>query len=136
MVKIILMILVSLVALQAKSSVGACVPIGKVVILKKSIMSLDLSRDQKDKLLKYEEKLKDQLSSIKDGAYEKKERLSDLFSEKEFLRKKFVDITKKESTVATNALAEYFENMYKVLTSKQKEKLIKKFKRIERKRNN
>jgi hypothetical protein len=135
MVKIILILLVSIVSLQAKSSVDACVPIGKIVILKKSIMSLDLSKDQKDKLLKYEEKLKDELSKIKDGAYDKKERLSDLFSEKEFLRKKFIDIATQENIVLMDAIAEYFENMYKALNSEQREKLIKKFKRIEKKRN-
>lgn len=135
MVKIILILLVSIVSLQAKSSVDACVPIGKIVILKKSIMSLDLSKDQKDKLLKYEEKLKDELTKIKDGAYDKKERLSDLFSEKEFLRKKFIDIATQENIVLMDAIAEYFENMYKALNSEQREKLIKKFKRIEKKRN-
>ena len=135
MVKIILILLVSIVSLQAKSSVDACVPIGKIVILKKSIMSLDLSKDQKDKLLKYEEKLKDELSKIKDGAYDKKERLSDLFSEKEFLRKKFIDIATQENIVLMDAIAEYFENMYKAHNSEQREKLIKKFKRIEKKRN-
>lgn len=135
MVKIILILLVSIVSLQAKSSVDACVPIGKIVILKKSIMSLDLSKDQKDKLLKYEEKLKDELSKIKDGAYDKKERLSDLFSEKEFFRKKFIDIATQENIVLMDAIAEYFENMYKALNSEQREKLIKKFKRIEKKRN-
>lgn len=134
MVKIILIFLISFVGLSAKSSVDACIPIGKIVILKKSIMSLDLSKDQKKKLLKYEEKLKDDLGSLKDGAYEKKERLSDLFSETDFLRSKFIKITKKENTVITNSIAEYFENMYKALNHKQRIKLIKKFKRIERKR--
>ena len=134
MVKIILILFISFVGLYAKSSVGACIPIGKIVVLKKSIMSLDLSKTQKEKLLKYEEKLKDELGSVKDGAYDKKERLSDLFNEDKFLRNKFVVITKKENIVVTNSIAEYFENMYKALTKEQRAKLIKKFKRIERKR--
>lgn len=134
MVKIILILLLSIVGVEAKSSVDACVPIGKIVILKKSIMSLDLSQDQKDKLLKYEEKLKDAFSGIKDGAYEKNERLSDLFGEKVFLKEKFADISKRENTAMTDAISEYFENMYKILSSEQKNQLIKKFKRIEKKR--
>jgi hypothetical protein len=124
-----------IVSLYAKSSVDACIPIGKIVILKKSIMSLDLSKDQKDLLLKYEETLKDKIANIKDSAYDKKERLSDLFSEKEFLRKKFIEITEKENVVLTNIIAEYLENMYKALNQEQRDKLIKKFKRIEKKGN-
>jgi len=135
MVKIILIVLISLVNLQAKSSVDACIPIGKIVILKKSIMSLDLSKDQKEKLVQYEEKLKEELGRIKDGAYDKKERLSDLFDENKFLSEKFVAITKRENIVVTSSISEYFQNMYQVLTKKQRAKLVKKFKRIEKKRN-
>jgi hypothetical protein len=135
MVRIILILMFGIVSLYAKSSVDACIPIGKIVILKKSIMSLDLSKDQKDLLLKYEETLKDKIANIKDSAYDKKERLSDLFSEKEFLRKKFIEITEKENVVLTNIIAEYLENMYKALNQEQRDKLIKKFKRIEKKGN-
>lgn len=120
--------------MQAKSSVGACIPIGKVVILKKSIMSLDLSKEQKEKLLQYEEKLKDELNTIKDNAKHKDERLSSLFNEKSFLKKKFFKITKKENLAVSEAISDYFEKMYTSLTGKQKVKLIKKFKRIERKK--
>ncbi len=136
MVKIMLLVMLGLVSLYAKNSVDACIPIGKIVILKKSIMGLDLSKAQKDELLKYEEELKEKLGDIKDGAYDKKERLSDLFNEKEFLRAKFTDITVKENVIVTNAIAEYFEKMYKTLNQEQKHALLKKFKRIEKKRNN
>ena len=68
MVKFILILFLGFVGLQAKSSVDACIPIGKVVILKKSIMSLELSQEQKAKLLKYEEKLKDSLNDVRDSA--------------------------------------------------------------------
>jgi len=135
MVKIMLIVMLGVMSLYAKNSVDACIPIGKIVVLKKSIMGLDLSKEQKDELLKYEEALKEKLGDIKDGAYEKKERLSDLFSEKEFLRAKFTDITVKENLIVTNAIAEYFEKMYKILNQEQRDSLIKKFKRIEKKRN-
>lgn len=134
MVKLILILLLSVLTMQAKSSVGACIPIGKVVILKKSIMSLDLSKEQKEKLLQYEEKLKDELNTIKDNAKHKDERLSSLFNEKSFLKKKFFKITKKENLAVSEAISDYFEKMYTSLTDKQKVKLIKKFKRIERKK--
>lgn len=136
MVKIlILSLLIGLGSLYAKSSVGACVPIGKIVVLKKAIMSLDLSKEQKEKLVTYEEALKDKLEKIKSNAFSKNERLSNLFSETTFLRKKFVRITTSENEVVTDAIASYFEKMYKVLSKEQRKKLVKRFKRIERKRN-
>ena len=133
--KIIFILLLGFVGLYAKSSVGACIPIGQIVILKKSIMRLDLSKEQKDKLVKYEEKLKDSLSDIKSKAYKKDERLSNLFDNKKFLKSKFLKITRKENNIISNYIAEYFQNMYKTLTPKQRVILIKRFKRMERKRN-
>jgi len=134
MVKMILILILGLVSLQAKSTVGACIPIGKVVVLKKSIMSLDLSKKQKAKLLKYEERLKDTLNEIKESANAKNEKLSALFDEKKFLRKKFQAITQKENRLVTRAIGNYFKNMYETLTPKQRVHLIKRFKRIEKKR--
>jgi len=134
MVKIILVLLLGLVSLQAKSTVGACIPIGKVVVLKKSIMSLDLSKEQKAKLLKYEETLKDALSDVKDSANAKGEKLSSLFDDKTFLRKKFQGITQRENKLVTKIIGDYFKNMYEVLTPDQRVHLIKRFKRIEKKR--
>jgi len=115
--------------------VGACIPIGKVVILKKSIMTLKLSKKQKEKLYAYEEKLKEDLNDIKDSTKRRKEGLSSLFDKEKFLQKKFTTITKRENTAITSAISEYFSKMYQALTKKQREKLIKRFKRIERKRN-
>jgi len=136
MVKIlILSLLIGLGSLYAKSSVGACVPIGKIVVLKKAIMSLDLSKEQKEKLVTYEEVLKDKLAKIKSDAFSKNERLSNLFNDTTFLRKKFVRITTSENEILTDAIASYFEKMYKVLSKEQRKKLVKRFKRIERKRN-
>ena len=136
MVKVlILSLLLGLGSVYAKSSVGACIPIGKIVVLKKAIMSLDLSKEQKEKLVTYEEALKDKLEKIKSNAFSKNERLSNLFNETTFLRKKFVRITTSENEVVTDAIASYFEKMYKVLSKEQRKKLVKRFKRIERKRN-
>lgn len=127
--------MLGLVSLQAKSTVGACIPIGKVVILKKSIMSLDLTKEQKAKLLKYEETLKDALNNVKDNANAKGEKLSNLFDKKAFLREKFQGITERENKLVTKIIGDYFENMYMALTPEQRVHLIKRFKRIEKKRN-
>lgn len=136
MVKVVLLsLLIGLSSLYAKSSVGACVPIGKIVVLKKAIMSLDLNKEQKEKLIVYEEELKDKLEKIKADAFSKNERLSNLFSDTTFLRKKFVRITTSENEILTDAIASYFEKMYEVLSTEQRKVLIKRFKRIERKRN-
>ena len=126
--------LIGFVGLYAKSSVGACIPIGKVVVLKKSIMSLHLSKAQKEKLYKYEETLKDKLNEIRDSANAKDEKLSNMFNEKRFLKEKFALITKKENVIVTKIITEYFENMYNTLDKEQKIKLIKRFKRIEKKK--
>lgn len=128
-----LILIVSL--LDAKSSVGACIPIGKVVTLKKSIMTLKLSKKQKERLYTYEEKLKDDLNDIKDGTKKRKEGLSCLFDKDKFLQNKFTIITTRENVAITSAISEYLTHMYATLTKEQKVKLIKRFKRIERKRN-
>ncbi len=133
MAKFVFILLIGFVSLYSKSSVGACIPIGKVVILKKSIMSLTLTKDQKNKLLQHEEKLKNALNDIRDSANNREEKLSDLFDEKKFLKEKFSLITKKENIAITKIISEYFENMYETLTPEQRVSLIKRFKRIEKK---
>ena len=134
MVKYFLFLILSVALLDAKSSVGACIPIGKVVILKKSIMTLELTKLQKEELYKYEEKLKDDLDNIKERTKSKDEVLSSLFDKNVFLTENFSMITKKENEAITIAISEYFSKMYSILTKEQKEKLVKRFKRIERKR--
>ena len=134
MVKIMFVLLIAMSSLYAKSNSSACIPIGKVVILKKSIMSLSLSKEQKKKLLKYEEKLKEDLRKVREDSKTQGEKLSDLFDKKQFLQKKFTDITQRENQKITAIISEYFSNMYATLTAKQKGKLIKRFKRIERKK--
>jgi Spy/CpxP family protein refolding chaperone len=134
MAKLIFIILIGFVSLYAKTITAACIPVGKVIILKKSIMSLDLSKKQKSKLVAYEERLKEKIDALRNSANYKKGKLSNLFDEKKFLKKKFADITREESATVTKIITEYFENMYKTLTKEQKAKLIKRFKRTERKR--
>ena len=134
MVKYFLFLVLSVLLLNAKSNVGACIPIGKIVILKKSIMTLKLTKTQKQQLYTYEEKLKDTLENIKENTKNKDEVLSGLFAKDKFLEKKFANITQKENRAITAAISEYFSKMYKTLTKKQKTKLIKRLKRIERKR--
>ncbi len=134
MLKLLLISLLLLSTLEAKNSVGTCIPIGKVLILKKSIMTLKLSKKQKEQLYKYEKKLKDDLTRIKEGTKRKDEVLSALFDKKKFLQKKFLRITQRENRAVSAAISEYFTHMYQTLTKEQKEKLIKRFKRIEKKR--
>lgn len=134
MLKLLLIAALSFAFLEAKNSVGTCIPIGKVLILKKSIMTLKLSKKQKEKLYLYEKKLKDNLTSIKEGTKRKDEVLSALFDKEKFLTKKFLQITKRENKAVSAAIAEYFTKMYQTLTKEQKRKLIKRFKRIEKKR--
>ena len=136
MVKLILILALGFVGVQAQSDIGACIPIGKVVILKKSIMTLELSQEQKAKLLSYEEKLKTQLDEVRERSNKTDETLSSMFDENNFLKDKFVLITKKENLIIADIISEYFENMYRALTKEQRVKLIKRFKRIERKRDN
>ena len=119
---------------NAKSSVGACIPIGQVVTLKKSIMNLDLTKSQKKSLLVFEEKLKIDLEEIKEKSKKSHNTLSSLFSKDKFLTKNFALLTAKKNKELTKAISEYFSKMYNLLTAEQKEKLVKRFKRIEKKR--
>ena len=134
MLKYLFIVTLFLSFLDAKNSVTACIPIGTVIILKKSIMTLHLSKKQKQKLYVYEEKLKDDLEKLKESAKNREASLSGFFDKNKFLPKKFEKITKKENKTITAAISEYFTHMYATLTKEQKAKLIKRFKRIERKR--
>ena len=97
-------------------------------------MTLHLSKEQKKKLYKYEAKLKDDLTKIRESTKKKGMCLSGFFNKDKFLPKNFEDVTKKENRAITSAISEYFTHMYATLTQKQKLKLVKRFKRIERKR--
>jgi len=135
MLKLMMLLVLSFSVANAKSSVGACIPIGQVVTLKKSIMNLDLDKNQKKSLVVFEEKLKTDLEEIKEKSKHSHETLSSLFDKNKFLPQKFALLTTKKNDALTKVIGEYFTKMYSVLTKKQKEKLIKRFKRIERKRN-
>ena len=97
-------------------------------------MTLHLSKAQKKKLYKYEAKLKDDLTAIKEHTKKKEVSLSGFFDKEKFLPKKFTKVTSEENEALTSAISEYFTHMYATLTKEQKVKLIKRFKRIERKR--
>ena len=68
MLKGILALLLVTVTLFGNSSSRACLPMGELVVLKKSIMSLELTKEQKQKLAEYEEALKEALLKIKSDA--------------------------------------------------------------------
>ena len=134
MLKGILALLLVTVTLFGNSSSRACLPMGELVVLKKSIMSLELTKEQKQKLAEYEEALKEALLKIKSDALTKEARLSELFDETHFLQKRFIKITTAQNKKITHTVATYFDNMYKTLTKEQKQKLIKRFKRTEKRR--
>jgi len=107
---------------------------GELVVLKKSIMSLELSKEQRQKLADYEETLKSSLLQIKSDALTKEARLSELFDEKAFLKERFIKITTAQNKKITKVIARYFDDMYKTLDTAQRAKLIKRFKRTEKRR--
>jgi len=134
MVKLIVaFLLISSTLLNAKRG-GACIPIRELSVLKKSIIGLKLDKSQKDKLVNYEETLKETISEIKSNASKKDGKLSTMFSDEKFLREKFLDLTAAQNVKITDAIATYFSKMYVMLTKEQKEKLILKFKKIEDKK--
>lgn len=134
MVKTLLAILFLSITLWGNSSTKACLPMGELVVLKKSIMSLDLTKEQRKKLAEYEETLKTSLLQIKSDALTKDARLSELFDKKQFLQSRFIKITTAQNKKITKVVADYFDKMYKTLDKAQKEKLIKRFARTERRR--
>lgn len=134
MVKVILTMLIISAALLGKNGAKACLPMGELVVLKKSIMSLELTKEQKNRLAEYEETLKTSLMDIKNDALNKEARLSELFDEKQFLQQKFIKITTEQNRKITHVVAQYFDRMYKTLNAEQRKKLIKRFKQTEKRR--
>jgi len=126
-------LLIGSTLLSAKRS-GACVPIRELSVLKKSILGLKLNREQKDKLVEYEEILKETIMDIKANAPKKDGKLSGFFDDEKFLKEKFLNFTATENVKITNAIATYFAQMYVMLTKEQKEKLIERFQKIEKKK--
>jgi len=134
MVKLMIaFLLIGSTMLSAKRA-GACIPIRELSVLKKSIIGLKLDKFQKDKLVGYEETLKETIMSVKANASKNDGKLSIMFSDEKFLREKFLHLTAEQNVKISNAIATYFSKMYTMLTKKQKENLILKFKKIEKKR--
>lgn len=134
MSRTLLAIVLLTVTLWGNSSTKACMPMGELVVLKKSIMSLDLTKAQRQKLAEYEETLKESLLQIKSDALTKEARLSELFDDQQFLQSRFIKITTAQNKKITQVVADYFDKMYKALDKKQREKLIKRFERTEKRR--
>ncbi len=135
MYKIILVTLLSFVSLQAQSTAGACIPIGKIVVLKKAIMSLDLSKGQKEQLATSQKELQTRLDTIKSTQLHKEKRLSNFFVANKFSREKFIKIASQDGDMLANAVADYFETLFGMLTQAQQTALLKKFQRIEKREN-
>jgi len=134
MVKLVIaFLLIGSTMLNAKRA-GACIPIRELSVLKKSIIGLKLDKSQKDKLVSYEETLKETIMNVKANASKNDGKLSTMFSDEKFLREKFLHLTAEQNIKISDAIATYFSKMYTMLTKKQKEKLILKFKKIEKKR--
>ncbi len=114
---------------------GACIPINEIRTVKKAILTLNLSKDQKSQLTALEETLKEQITDIRSGM--KKEeggKLSALFDDAGFKRKEFMDIASVQNNKTSKVIAVYFEKLYAMLSRKQQQELIEKFERIEKKR--
>jgi len=114
---------------------GACIPINEIRVLKKAIVSLDLNKKQFSKLVKLEDGLKENIQTIqKDARHGKNGTFSSLFNKTSFQRDKFLRNTDSQNKKISIAIAEYFEKLYAMLNSTQKEELIKKFEKIEHRR--
>jgi len=134
MVKLIVAFLLIGSTLLSARGGGACIPIRELSVLKKSIIGLKLDKSQKDRLVEYEETLKETISTIKSDSSKKDGKLSSFFNDEKFLREQFLELTSAQNVKISDAIATYFSKMYVMLTKKQKENLIKKFKKIEMKR--
>lgn len=132
MYKIILVALLSFASLQAQSTAGACIPIGKIVVLKKAIMSLSLSKAQKEQIASAQDTLQTKLDTIKSTNLHKEKKLSNFFVENKFERAKFIKIASKDGDMLATAVADYFETLYGMLNKAQQIALLKKFQRIEK----
>jgi len=113
---------------------GVCIPINEIAIVKKAILTLDLNREQKAKITILEETLKEQIQDIRSEMKTKDEsKLSTLFNDSGFMRKKFMTIASTENSKIADVIAVYFEKLYAMLDKEQQKDLIERFKRIEKK---
>ncbi|SMP89093.1 hypothetical protein SAMN06314042_11515 [Epsilonproteobacteria bacterium SCGC AD-308-O04] len=111
---------------------GACIPINEIRVLKKAIVSLELDKKQFSEFVKLEDALKENIQTIqKDAKQGKNGTFSSLFNKTTFQRDEFLKSTGKQNEKISIAIAEYFEKLYAMLNSTQKELLIQKFEKIE-----
>jgi len=134
MTKILIILFITFGSLYAKSSMGACIPINQIIILKKSIMQLNLSKEQEAKFVRYKQELQDELTRVKSKKFKEEDTLSGLFDDEYFHTKHFMEITAKESMIISKYIAKYFQNIHKELTQEQRVQLVKRLKRIEKSR--
>ena len=112
---------------------GVCIPINEIATVKKAILTLDLNRDQKSKIVILEETLKEQIQDIRSQIRKRDEgKLSTLFNDTGFMRKEFMHIAAMENTKISDVIALYFEKLYAMLDKEQKQDLIERFQRIEK----
>lgn len=119
-------------AVYAKKG-GVCIPVNEISTVKKAILTLDLNREQKSKIIILEETLKEQIQDIRSEMKKRDEsKLSTLFNDSGFMRKEFMTIAATENTKISDVIAVYFEKLYAMLDKEQKKDLIERFKRIEK----
>ena len=112
---------------------GVCIPINEISTVKKAILTLDLNKEQKSKIVILEETLKEQIQDIRSEMKKRDEsKLSTLFNDSGFMRKEFMTIAATENTNIANVIAVYFEKLYVMLDKEQQKDLIERFKRIEK----
>ncbi len=118
--------------LLAKKS-GVCIPINEISTVKKAILTLDLNKEQKSKIIILEETLKEQIQDIRSEMKKRDDsKLSALFNDSGFMRKEFMNIAATEHTKISDVIAVYFEKLYTMLNKEQKKDLIERFKRSEK----
>ncbi len=135
--KIFMMLMLLMIgtgSLYAKRG-GVCLPLDEVRTVKKAILTLNLSKDQKSKIVTLEETLKEQMSDVRSGMKKGEAgKLSSLFGDSGFKRQEFMTMTSVQNQKTSELIAVYFEKLYALLDAKQQKALIEKFKRIEKKK--
>ena len=124
-----------LLLLISNTLFGTCIPIKEVSILKKAIVTMDLGRKQREKLGILESRLKEKIFILQKEAKQGKDgTLSSLFIPGKFKRKNFLDMTTMYNHKVGLVLADYFEDLYNLLSNEQQKILVEKFKKIERRK--
>jgi len=132
LVKIVLIVIVSNFLFAKKG--GVCIPVNEIATVKKAILTLDLNREQKAKVIILEETVKEQIQDIRAEMKKRDEgKLSTLFHDNGFMREEFMQISAMENTRVSDIIAVYFEKLYTMLNKTQQKDLIERFKRIEKK---